>query len=292
MILVILGLVVYLLFFILIPGFGAISLRRRWSTFRNLLFKYSMVPALEYNNLVEGSSFSFCGLLESFKSDDIVWLKGESLSICINLKKLNIYTLSKNNDEVYKSQWRDISSLVEGTEFFVFGNLKYDGGVPYLVGSELEDLLVVVREGQGKIFDQLLAKGRDKNEMWNSYTPYAYITGVLILIILSYFSYKTSFNKINSFYLLLMAGTPFYFILPPGLFFYIKYRKSWDIALRYSVLSDLDRLKGRVERSSLFKKKSKVVEKLSLLLYVLGYLCNLIIAGIILFKLFQLIIFN
>lgn len=292
MIFAILGFFVYVVFFIFIPGIGAIALRRRWMKFRTLIHGYSAVPALEYYNLITGEPFSFRGRLESFKNDDVVWLKGESLSICINLEKQDIYTLSKSKDELRKSSWSDIYSLMEGTQFFVFGALLYKNGVPYLVGSEEESLLVVVSESDGNIFEMLLKKGRDKNEMWNNYSPYAYITGVFILIMLSFFSYQTSFNKIVSFYLLLAAGTPFYFILPPGLLFYLRYRRLWDISVRWSILSDLKKLREDFYSSDKCRLISKSCERKSLLLYITGYFLNIIIAGIILFKVFRLIIFN
>ncbi len=292
MIFAILGIIVYVVFFIFIPGFGAISLRRRWMKFRTLIHGYSTVPTLEYDNLIPGEPFSFKGRLESFKDDDIVWLKGESLSICINLNKQDIYTLSKSKDELRKSSWSDISSLMEGTQFFVFGSLMHLKGVPYLVGSEEESLLVVVSDSEENIFEMLLKKGRDKNEMWNSYSPYSYITGVFILIMFSFFSYKTSYIKFTSFFLLLAAGTPFYFILPPGLLLYLRYRRLWDLSVRWSVLSDLKKLRGDFYSSDIYRLNSKRCERKSLVLYLTGYILNIIIAGIILFKVFQLIIFN
>lgn len=286
------GALIYIIFFIFLPGVGAVTLRRRWYNFRELVYRYSSVPALEYYNLQPGELFSFNGKLESFKDDDVVWLKGETLSICIDLNKQDIYTLSKRKDQLYKSQWDSVSSLVEGTRFYVFGHLEYNRGVPYLVGSGNEDLLVVITDGNESIFEMLLKNGRDKNEMWNSYTPYTYITGVLILIILSYFSYRTSFNKTSSFFLLLAAGTPFYFIIPPGLFFYLYYRRLWDISVRWSILRDLKRLKGDYYSSNIMKSKSKSRERQSLLFYLLGYLLNMSIASLILYRMFQLIIFS
>lgn len=292
MIFIIIGSLVYISFFIVLPGFGAISLRNKWKNFRELVYSYSSIPSLEYDNLEKGELFSFKGKLESFKNDDIVWLKGETLSICINLNKQDIYTLSRRKDEVIKARWDNITSLVEGTMFFVFGHLEYVGGIPYLIGTENEDLLVIIGCEEDKIFESLIKNGRNKNEMWNSSTPYSYITGVLILIILSYFSYTTSSNKTGSFFLLLAAGTPFYFILPPGLFFYLEYRKYWEKSVRWSVLKDLKRLMGDFYSSDIMRRKSKSRERLSLLYYLLGYLTNLLIAGIILYKLFLIIIYN
>lgn len=292
MLFILLGGFIYISFFIFLPGVGAFSLRRKWDRFRELVFCYSSVPLLEYYNLKPGSTYSFKGKLESFKDDDIVWLKGETLSICIDLNKQDIYTLSGRTDELNKSHWSNISSIVEGTSFFVFGHLEYNLGIPFLVGSEEEALLVVICEDDNDIFKTLLRNGRNKNEMWNSYTPYSYITGVLILIIFSYFSFTTNSNKTPAFFLLLAAGTPFYFIIPPGLIFYLKYRSIWDQSIRWSILKDLKRLNGDFYSADLMKINSKSRERLSLLLYVLGYILNVSIAGIIIFKLFEYIIYN
>lgn len=283
------GTLIYIIFFVILPGAGGYIIRNRWRKFRKLLIRYSNIDSLEYNNLDQGKLFSFKGKLESFKTDNSVWLKGESLSICLDLEKQDIYSLASNSESISKTRWKDISSIIEGTPFWVFGSLQYRNGIPYLESSMDNRLLIIVSDSDENLFENLIRKGRAKNEIWNSYSPYSYITGVLILIILSYFSYKSSFNKIFSFYLLLIAGTPFYFILPPGLFFYLLHRRLWATAVRYSVLFDLKSL-GR--NSSLkFKKISRKYEIRSLISYVSGYFLNIVIAGIILFKLFQLIIF-
>ncbi|MBN2619249.1 MAG: hypothetical protein JXR64_13135 [Spirochaetales bacterium] len=286
------GISIYILFFILFPGMGAINLRRKWGRFRDLVFKYSNVPDLGYHNILEGETYCFRGELESFKNDDVVWLKGETLSVCINLKKLDVYTLSERKEILKKYNWSDISSIVEGTKFYVFGKLELISSVPYLVGSKNEELLVVISENEKSIFEMLIKKGRDRNEIWNNSSPYFYITGVLILIIISYVSYKTNFNKTTAFYLLLAAGTPFYFILPPGLFFYYKYRKTWEQSIRYSILKDLKRLRGDSFSSFIMGQKGKSRERLSLLFYLTGYILNISIAGIILYNLFLVILYR
>ena len=291
MMLVVVGIIIYLLFFIVLPGISAIELRKKWVNFRSNIFNYVNAKELTYNNILIGEKYCFKGRLESFKTDDVVWLKSESFSICLNLKNKNIFTVSNNNEELFKTNWSYISSIMEGTTFYVFGSLVYKNGVPYMEKGESE-LLVVLSEQDENVFESLLSKGRDKNEIWNNYAPYLYITGVLALIILSYIAYKTNFNKISSFFLLLIAGTPFYFIIPPGLYFYLKHRKSWDASLRLSVLSDLYKLKENNLKSNRYRVKSKSVERLSLLFYVAGYLLNIVLAGIILFKVFQLILFN
>ncbi|MGL1892347.1 MAG: hypothetical protein OCD02_12015 [Spirochaetaceae bacterium] len=287
-----LGLFTYMAFFILIPGIGAVTLRRKWAKFRESVYISSEAPKLEYNNLVIGELFTFYGSLESFKSDDILWLKSENLSICIDLSDQEVYTIPNGKTEIDKSSWSSVSSIIEGTQFYVSGYLAYNKGVPYLVGDENSKLLVVICDNEEKILEKLLERGRNKNEMWNSYSPYSYITGIFVLIILSYFSYRTNSDKLESYFLLLAAGTPFYFILPPGLFFYLNYRRLWDLSVRWSILRDLKRLKDPNIISNNFKKISKSRERLSLLNYLLGYLLNIIIAGIILYKMFEYIIAN
>lgn len=286
------GVFIYVMFFIVLPGIGAVSLRRRWDRFRKSLFRYSQVPVLGYNNLEPMKKFSFKGELESFRNDNVVWLRGETISLCIDLNKQNVYTLSKNSDKLIRTRWSNVSSLVEGTMFYVFGTLVYDSGIPYLVGNSSEELIVVVCDEDSNIYEDLFRKARDKNEIWNSFSPYLYITGVFILIILSYISYTSYSNKTWSYYLLLGAGTPFYFFIPPGLIFYLQYRKTWDKAIRYLILKDLKLLRGDFYGSEMMAKRSKSREIHSLLLYLLGYLVNTSIAGIILFRVYQLIIYS
>ncbi len=292
MLLLIIGITVYILFFVLFPGYAGIVVRRRWRRFREQIFKYVSVPRLEYFNISQGDLFTFNGQLESFKNDNIVWLKSESLSVCIDLEGQELHIISGVDRGISKTSWESVSSIVEGSSFFVAGQLEQKNGTSFLKDSEGEKLLVVISESKDKIYELLLERGRDKNEIWNSYAPYSYITGVLILIILSYFAYRSNSNKLGSYLLLLAAGTPFYFILPPGLYFYLKHRKLWETSVRWSILRDLRRLRGKIGLSDKFRSISKQIEYLSLFFYLLGYLLNTAIAGIILFNVFQLILFS
>lgn len=286
------GVGTYLLFFIFFPGGGVVITRRRWRNFRNLLYRYYQFPELTYKNLEEGKVFSFQGRLESFKNDDILWIKSETLSICVELAKVDIYSLYSRRGKLDKINWNQVSSMVEGTPFLIVGKLEYRNGIPYLVGSEEYPILVVIHDSSDKIFEYLIVKGREKSDMWNSYTPYSHITGVLILIILSYLAYRGYYNKTNSFYLMVIAGTPFYFILPPGLFFNLKFRRIWNYSIRFSVLRDLYKLHGNYLKANKYNRLAKSREKMSLLYYVCGYLLNITIAGIILFKMYQLLIYG
>lgn len=290
MIFILIGVLTYISFFVILPGIGAVATRRRWERIRNIIYKYSGSPYLTYKNLEKGKVFSFEGKLESFKSDDVVWLEGTSISLCLNLKGRDVFTISTDKTNLQMTSWKSFSSMMEGTKFFVIGTLVYINGIPYLEAPYNDQLIVVIHDSESDIITEIVEKARDKNEIWNSYSPYSFITGVFALIILSYFSYKSSYNKATSFYLLVAAGTPFYFILPPGLYFYLKHRKYWDRSLRLSVLRDLYILKGRIEYSLKFKSISKKMERFSLLLYLLGYLLNTVIAGTILYKMYQLLI--
>lgn len=286
---IILGLASYFLFFMGLPGVGAIITRRKWTLFRNRICSYSNLPLLKYDNIKSGNKYVFKGKLESFKSDDVVWLTGDSLSLCIDLNRQDIYTL--NRDIFSQTNWSSVISMVEGTSFFVIGKVVYKNGTPYLTGDSDDPLLVVIHDKEYNVFRALIEKARDRNEMWNSYSPYSYITGVLILIILSYLAYISSYNKFTSYCLLVAAGTPFYFILPPGLFFYLKFRKLWDMSIRLSVLRDLYALQDN-SKSLCFKRLAKVKERRSLLFYILGYILNVIIAGTILYKMYRLLIYS
>ncbi len=290
--LIIIGLIVYLLFFLFLPGISAVMTRRKWTQFRGLVQKYSTMKILTYRNLELNNSYIFLGELESIKSDNLIWLKGETLSISIDLTKKDIFRLYKDGG-VEIARWENLTSLLEGSKFYIGGTLEYRNGAPYLKDKEDLPMLVVNYDDEDwDITRELLIKGRYKNELWNSFTPYSYITGVLLLIILSYVAYKTNTNKVYSYYILLAAGTPFYFILPPGLIFYLQFRKFWSISFRFSILRDLYNLKLNEKKNILFRSKSKFYENISLLFYLLGYVLNIILAGMILLRVFALYIFR
>jgi hypothetical protein len=290
--LIIIGFIVYVVFFLFIPGISAVLTRRKWVRFRALVQKYSKKNFLTYKNLELNKAYVFLGELESIKTDNLIWLKGETLSISIDLTKRDIFRLYKDGG-VEIARWENLTSLLEGAKFYIGGTLEYSRGAPYLRDTEDIPMLVVNYDDEDRnITRELLVKGRYKNELWNSVTPYSYITGVLILIILSYIAYKTNTNKVYSYYILLAAGTPFYFILPPGLIFYLQFRRLWSISFRFSILRDLYNLSGNLFKSMTFRNKSKFFEKSSLLFYLFGYIVNIILAGMILLRVFTLYIFR
>lgn len=248
------------------------------------------LPSLNYENYSINSEFKFYGKLESFIDDNTLWLRGETLSLSINLKGNYIYRLGKSNKELEKVLWSNMSSIMEGTNFFVVGKLVYHNGTAYMVDSEKNPLTVVLYEDNSNLIHDLIVKGRDRNELWNSYTPYSYICGIFILIILSFFEYRSNSDKIISYYLLVAAGTPFYFFIPPGLIFYLIYRNLWEVSIRYSTLRDLARIRNKELSMKKYRRESKNRERLSLFFYLIGYVINIYIAGIIIFKMYQLLI--
>lgn len=291
MVILLSGIMVYLVFFLLLPLSGAILVRRRWRIFRSRVVDMMELPFLEYGDIRSNRSgfYKLYARLEALKGDDEIWLKNESVSVCTNLKKSDIYLLSREDmeDTLVKTSWSELSTIVEGSHFFISGCLKKERGIPFLAPKEDKNLLVIIYdEGREDLTERIIKEGRQKNELWNTLTPYAYIIGVLSLIILSFISYKSSVSKIDSYLLLVAAGTPFYFVLPPGLFFYMIYRKKWQNARKFRELRDLFFLKKRVEISLACVRKARNNEVLALLLFILGYLLNVSIASVIIFKMY------
>lgn len=229
-----------LVFFILLPGLGAVLVRRRWRLFRNSIIASRDYPLLDARNLASaegGGLFRFFGSLEAIEQDEVAWLKGESFRVPVSMRREELYIL-RGSPLVQQSepgqilpqrlQWDDVENLAEGTSFFVFGKLVRERGRKIFARDGNARLLVVAYEGRPEHFvSWAIWSGRQRNEYWNHVTPVSLLIGSLLYLILTI--YLTNL-PIQNFWLavgLSAALVPVLPLFPPGIGLFLLYRRSW-----------------------------------------------------------------
>ncbi len=249
----ILVLALAVVFYGLIPGFGAFYVRRRWREFRRRIISASLYPLAEYRSLRRTEhgfvgNLRFFGGLEATQGDDVVWLRSGSLSVAAELKKVAVYWLpsfafveaegpveineeSLPDETPTRVRWERIFSLPEGTQVFVSGPLYIDRGRPVFRSDRQRSLTVVIYDGQqNTILRRSIWGGRHRNEYVNPFTPGSITAGSFSLLILAYILLRSPQLRLPAIIALTASLFPLLVLLPPGLLFFFLYRNWWKEA--------------------------------------------------------------
>ena len=84
---VLLTLAVAFLFFMLIPGLGAFSVRAKWRRFRAHMIVASTYAIMDHSDLSsenEGSVFRFFGTLEAIQDTNRIWMRSGDVSAAVS----------------------------------------------------------------------------------------------------------------------------------------------------------------------------------------------------------------
>ncbi len=237
-----------LLFYLVIPGLGAVTTLQRWRIFRKNLLKISMYPIVDYS-LLSGiqpgnlGTFRFFGTLESIHGQNRIWIKGESITVEADLADVSLYFLPSQaiggeNDErtgeiikrniPVSAKWKRISSLPEGTQLFIGGSLAIEDGHGVFRSRPKEPLLVIVYDGdEESILKRAILCGREKNEYWNQFTLMSLITGFFSLLLYSYVLYQNPLLRFELLLSIIVSLLPIAIFMPPGVALYFLYRILW-----------------------------------------------------------------
>jgi hypothetical protein len=198
--------------------------RRRFNDLR-------LCPTLDYTacqRCVRGGRFRFIGGFESITDEHTLWIRAETVSIPVRLSGRYTYLFSiaeEGDDETpERILWDRISTLTEGARVFVGGNLAREDERLVFVSSKEEPLLLIFYDGNDRILPiRAIRAGRNKNEYWNSITPYAFILGAFSQLLIALF-------------------TPIIPLLPPGLLCTVLYNSLWRKARQFREYRDVARL--------------------------------------------------
>jgi hypothetical protein len=237
------------LFYLVIPGLGALTTLERWRKFRKNLLKISMYPIADYSHLAGTESgikgeFRFFGVIESIHGENRIWIRNKSISIEADLTDVSLYFLpsqavsegdSIRSGEIFQknvpvsAKWKRIFSLPEGTQVFVGGTLVSEGGHGVFKSKPKDPLLVVIYDGDERtILKRAIWCGRQKNEYWNQFTLISLITGFFSLVLLSYVFVRNPAMRFQALLSVNVSLLPLALFMPPGVVLYFLYRLCWN----------------------------------------------------------------
>ncbi|MFP4363104.1 MAG: hypothetical protein ACLFR1_04480 [Spirochaetia bacterium] len=250
---------VAVLFYVIIPGLGAIQVRRQWRNFRYTLVESSLFPLLDLapHSKNPGDKIRFFGYLEAIEEDSIIWVRKDKNAIAVDMSSASIYFLPsgdlledqevlENNKEniidemPVRIEWRRISSLPEGSKIYVSGTVFVENGRELLKPAEDTPLLVIFYDAaEESFFRRSIWGGRQKNEYWNYLTPVSLVAGFFSLLILSSIFVQNPLARQLFIVSLVFCILPLLTVLPPGGMFYLVYRRLWKEGRLFRAERDL-----------------------------------------------------
>lgn len=258
------------LFYGLIPGIGAFSVRARWRRFRKRIIEVSLYPFVRYADLAGESDdlgkYRIFASLEAIQGQNRIWINSGSFSVEVDLKGVKIYVLpsyasgkqliEKLQENLAEQQaqsipWKRIHSLPAGTKMFVGGRLFAEKGRKVFRSLPKEPLIVVIYDGDREsILLRAIWGGRQKNEYWNQFTLSSLIVGSISLLLIAYVFLRYPTLRLTALTTLTLAFFPIVALLPPGVALNYPYRYFWKQARRLRAERDLLLLPMRYFSSS------------------------------------------
>ncbi len=237
-------------FYVLIPGIGAFSVRKKWRRFRTRMTESTTLPIVSYAHLRKMDreclgSFRFFGKLEAIQGEDALWVKDGNISLSVVMKNVSIFLLPsysffegesrlEQNEETLPDEtpsmlyWEKVFSLPEGTRMFIFGPLFNEKGHPVFRSTETDSVFVVIYDGSREtMLRRAIWGGRQRNEYWNRYTAPSLALGSLSLFIVSYMLLRSPYYYVQTLMSLTLSMFPLVPLFPPGLGFFFLYRALW-----------------------------------------------------------------
>jgi hypothetical protein len=303
---------------------GAVFARSRWRNFRKTVIASSKYPEISYKDLhsrgePSADRYYFLGVLEAIQEDDVIWLRNGEVALSADMKGQKVFLMpsqtasgeaAEAGDDVSLLSeetprivaWEKVRSLPEGIQVLVAGQLHIKRGKGVFRAGKKKDLFVMFYDGDNaSLLKRAVWHGRQRNEYWNLFTGASLGAGFLTGMILSYFFLSTPVSRMPAVLSVIMSLVPLIPVLPPGLVFFVCYRKLWRrgrfLRAERDILNlprnrfgedpvsggellkeDHTRLAARCERQAVHR------EMLSLAFFCLGFLGNLylVLRGLIL----------
>jgi hypothetical protein len=246
------------LFYAVLPAFGAFAARRRWRRFRRTVTLVSHYPtatagAAGRERSAPAGCYRFFGTLEAIQGDDRIWLTNGRFSVAADLRNVRVYLIPEGEtSDLTRSgaaapalgsvPWNRIFSLPEGTPVFVGGALFSEEGRSVFRDNGRTRLLVVIHDcPKESLVLRAISGGRQRNEYMNAFTLPSVAIGSLSLVLLA-FTLLALPERIVSLLALTAGLAPLSPFLPPGFPLYFAYRSYWKKARILRVQRDMVRL--------------------------------------------------
>ncbi len=234
-------------FFIIIPGAGAVSVRRRWRRFRRAVVGSALAPTVTYTALSQlrrtaggAGRYRFFGRLEAIEDDDVIWLNDGAISVAADVARTTAYLLPAAGAREQPSQpfseetpdrvpWSRLTTLPERTPVFVAGPLRLEGDRPvFRAEAAGDELLLILYDGPDEeVLQHSVWTGRQRNEYWNLLTPASLAVGSLALLLAAYILLRIPADGGAAILAVSCALIPILPLLPPGFISFPLYRRMW-----------------------------------------------------------------
>jgi hypothetical protein len=249
-------------FYGLVPIAGAFYSRRNWRHFRRRFNELGQKPILDYAACVNidpglsgGKEFRFSGGFESLTGNKILWIRGDDLTIPVDLRGAKTYVLPNMETEGIPAAFDPgeeapeqirldrISALTGGVKVFAGGSLCVRDGRRIFVSTAAHPLMVIFYEGPDRSLTlRAIRAGRHRNEFFNFITPYSFIMGAFSQIIMATSLYSRPAYRLTLIPAIIALFTPLLPWLPPAIFFTLAYRRFWWKARIFRAYRDLVRI--------------------------------------------------
>lgn len=224
------------LFYLLIPGLGALYVRRRWLNFRRSLMQSSMFPRATYADLrggqTESACFRFFGTLEAIEGNYTLWLADGQVSVAVDMTGTDLYILPKDPEGTpIRRNWATLGGLTEGSRFYTAGRLERRDGQGIFRHSREMPLIIIMYEGDAReILPRAVTQSIQKNEYWNVLTPASLAAGFISLLLVAYLAIRVPAWRSAGILSLALALLPNTFFVPPGILFFYLFNHLWKKA--------------------------------------------------------------
>jgi hypothetical protein len=239
------------LFYIFIPGIGAVLARRRWRRFRTRIFESADCPSIRYGDLEHDSKegfigyYRFIGSLEAIQGSNVAWIRDGNISVSAELDGVTVHVLPTADQEDSQPRfeqnaallpdetpqrlpWNTISTLPEGTRLILCGALYSERGHTVFRTEKKTPLTVVLFDGtERSIFRRSIWSGRQQNEYWNQLTWISLLTGAISLFVLAYYLSRVPVLRTSAILALVAGVGPILPFFPPGIALFFLYRNLW-----------------------------------------------------------------
>ncbi len=184
----------------------------------------------------------FTGRIEALQDGDTLLLRSRGVSVRASMSGARIYMLPDDGIKTPDARslleerlpensprilsWKRMTFLQEGVKVYLVGFLEFRDGVLRMYGSRDVPLLAVLHEGED-VVPRSVWSGRQKNEYWNTLTPWALLAGSMALFVLAMAVLRSQEGAALVRMLLTAALFPVVPLVPPGVVFFILYLSTW-----------------------------------------------------------------
>ncbi len=249
----ILHLALALLFYAALPLFGAFQVRRRWRRLRQRVTSAAASEDLTFSLLQtpgrHRGPYRLLGSLEAIEGRDTLWIGGESVSVPVYLRGIEVYFVEDNDDSVdsfapkeppRRVPWNALGVLPEGTHFFIWGWLGEGTAIDRFEAAPDRPLLVMAYSGDSRtVLERVIRDGRQPIEHWNPWTPVSLVVGFGTLLLAGYWQLHLPGLRETAQFGLALALLPSTFFLPPGIVMFYLFAKFWATSRAYRAQRDL-----------------------------------------------------